>query len=357
MDSFITRLNNLSVMLDGDLKFDGLTTAIYSTDASVYKERPVAVVWPRGISDIRKVLAFASREKKGVTLRAGGTSLAGQVVSSGIIVDVSRYMNRIIEINREERWVRVEPGVVLDELNIQLKGLGLFFGPETSTSNRCNLGGMVGNNACGAHSLVYGSTRDHTIELKTILSDGSEAVFGPVDRETFHNKCRLENLEGDIYRNIREILEDKENKKSIREGYPDPKIHRRNTGYALDLLLDSDIFEGKPARRFNLCNLLAGSEGTLAVTTEIKLNLVPLLPSKKAVVCVHLEKRNDAFRANLIALKHNPSAVEMMDNRILELTEDNMSQRSNRFFIEGHPGAILIVELTGETEGLYVILR
>jgi FAD/FMN-containing dehydrogenase/Fe-S oxidoreductase len=350
MDSFGTRLDQLAGNLEGDLKHDLLTTIIYSTDASVYREQPLAVVWPRGASDIRKVLAFASKENIGVTMRAGGTSLAGQVVSSGIIVDVSRYMNRILEINREERWVRAEPGVVLDELNMALKDYGLFFGPETSTSNRCNIGGMVGNNACGSHSIVYGSTREHTLELKTLLSDGSEAVFGPVDKTAFQIKCTQEDLEGAIYRNIRRILEDKENCRNILEGYPDPEIHRRNTGYALDLLLDSDIFRISSHRRFNICNLLAGSEGTLAVTTEIKLNLVPLPPSYKALVCVHLEKRNEAFKANLIALKHKPSAVEMMDNRILELTEGNLSQRANRFFLEGKPGAILIVELVRDSQ-------
>lgn len=224
MDTFISRLDTLGESLDGDLKHDKITTTIYSTDASVYKEEPVAVVWPKGESDIRKILLFASREKSSLTIRAGGTSLAGQVVSSGIIVDISRYMNRILEINKDEMWVRVEPGVVLDELNMKLKDHGLFFGPETSTSNRCNIGGMVGNNSCGSHSIVYGSTSDHTIELKTLLSDGSEAVFGPVDRETFDTKCNLRNLEGDIYRNIKRILVDESNKKSIRDGYPDPKI-------------------------------------------------------------------------------------------------------------------------------------
>jgi FAD/FMN-containing dehydrogenase/Fe-S oxidoreductase len=350
MDSFISRLDNLTRIMDGDLKYDNLIITAYSTDASVYKERPLAVVWPRGISDIRRVLSFARHEKSSVTLRAGGTSLAGQVVSSGIIVDISRYMNKILEIDMENRWVRVEPGVVLDELNMKLKEYGLFFGPETSTSNRCNIGGMVGNNACGSHSLVYGSTRDHTIEIKTILSDGSEAIFGPVDKTTFENKCNLENLEGEIYRNLRKILTDQTNQKSIREGYPDPKIHRRNTGYALDLLLNSDLFDEKSGLRFNLCNLLTGSEGTLAVTTEIKLNLVPLLPASKALVCVHLKERNEAFQANMIILKHNPTAVEMMDNRILELTDGNLSQRSNRFFLEGNPGAILIVEFARENQ-------
>jgi FAD/FMN-containing dehydrogenase/Fe-S oxidoreductase len=348
MDTFLARLDTLGKSLDGDLSYDNLTKAIYSTDASVYKERPVAVTWPKGVNDLRKIIIFAREEKSSITLRAGGTSLAGQVVSSGIIVDISKYMNRILEINKDEMWVRVEPGVVLDELNLKLKEYGLFFGPETSTSNRCNIGGMVGNNACGSHSVIYGSTRDHTIELKTLLSDGSEAVFGPVDDEIFKANCQLDNLEGEVYRNIRKILENEDNKKSIREGYPDPKVHRRNTGYALDLLLDSEVFDNESRKKFNFCTLLTGSEGTLAVTTEIKLNVVPLPPANKALVCVHLKERNDAFKANLIALKFKPSAVEMMDNKILELTDDNVSQRNNRFFLEGKPGSILIVEFVRE---------
>jgi FAD/FMN-containing dehydrogenase/Fe-S oxidoreductase len=348
MDTFLTRLDILGKSLDGDLRHDSIIKTIYSTDASVYKEEPVAVVWPKGAFDIRKILLFANKEKLSIIMRAGGTSLAGQVVGPGIIVDISRYMNKIIEINKEKMWVRVEPGVVLDELNMKLKEVRLFFGPETSTSNRCNIGGMVGNNACGSHSIIYGSTRDHTIELKTLLSDGSEALFGPIDIMTFNEKCKLENLEGEIYRNIKNILHDKENQKSIRDGYPDINVHRRNTGYALDLLNDSEVFNELSDKKFNFCNLLTGSEGTLAITTEIKLNLVPLPPINKALVCVHLNKRNEAFRANLISLKFKPSAVEMMDNRILELTEDNISQRNNRFFLEGKPGAILIVEFIRE---------
>jgi FAD/FMN-containing dehydrogenase/Fe-S oxidoreductase len=348
MDNFISRLDSLGSSIDGDLRYDKITTTIYSTDASVYKEEPAAVLWPKGASDLKKILQFASKEKLSVTLRAGGTSLAGQVVSAGLIADISRYMNKILEINKEEMWVRVEPGVVLDELNLRLKEYGLFFGPETSTSNRCNIGGMVGNNACGSHSIIYGSTRDHTIELHTILSDGSDAVFGPVDRQTFENKCLLDNLEGEIYRNIRKILGNKVNQVAITEGYPDAAIKRRNTGYAMDLLLETEIFTEKSNRRFNFCDLLAGSEGTLAVTTEIKLNLVPLPPVNKALVCIHLKERNEAFKANLIVLKYKPSAVEMMDNKVLDLTEDNISQRNNRFFLEGKPGAILIVEFVRE---------
>ena len=346
-----TRYQVLDILkndLEGDLKYDPITLTIYSTDASVYKEKPLAVVWPRNISDLRKIVSFANREKTSITLRAAGTSLAGQVVSPGIIVDVSKYLKRIIEVNCEEMWVRVEPGVVLDELNIELKKNGLFFGPETSTSNRCNMGGMVGNNSCGSHSLVYGSTRDHLIGLKTLLSDGSYAEFGPIDKAAFAEKCTLQDLEGEIYRNIRELLNDDTNRVNIINGFPDPSIPRRNTGYALDLLLKNEVFDEKSDQQFNFCKLLAGSEGTLAVITEIKLNLVKLPPPEKALVCIHLEKRNDAFSANLIALKYHPSAIEMMDNKILELTENSLSQRKNRFFLEGKPAAIVIVEFAME---------
>jgi len=348
MDNYFSKLDSLAISLDGDLKYDKITTTIYATDASVYKEEPSAVAWPKTTGDIRKILNFAREEKTSVTMRAGGTSLAGQVVSAGIIVDISRYMNKILEINRKEMWARVQPGVVLDELNMKLKEHGLFFGPETSTSNRCNIGGMVGNNACGSHSIVYGSTRDHTIEIKALLSDGSETIFGPLEKTEFLEKCRLTNLEGNIYRNIQKILSDKINQEKIREGYPDAGVHRRNTGYAIDQLLDSETFNENSNVKFNFCRLLTGSEGTLAVTTEIKLNLVPLPPVNKALVCVHLTKRNEAFKANLIALKFKPSAVEMMDDRILKLTEDNASQRNNRFFLEGNPEAILIVEFVRE---------
>ncbi len=349
MNSVDTRLEELKLSLDGELKYDNITRIIYSTDASVYREKPLAVVWPRGGDDIKKILKFASGTKTGVTIRAAGTSLAGQVVGSGIIADISKYMNRILEVNPEEKWVRVEPGVVLDELNIFLRQYGLFFGPETSTSNRCNIGGMVGNNACGSHSLVYGSTRDHTLELRAILSDGSEAVFGPLGRHDLDSKCQADTLEGKIYRNIRTLLSDPVNCESIREGYPDPLIPRRNSGYALDLLLDSKIFSENSSREFNMCRLLAGSEGTLAVITEIKLNLVPVPPPHKALVCVHHRERNEAFRANMTALKYKPVAVEMMDNRILELTEGNLSQKNNRFFLEGKPGSVMIVEFARDT--------
>ena len=349
LESIRQKLIDLKQNLNGELEFDEISTTIYSTDASAYKEKPLAVAWPKDNNDIKIILSFASKYGIGIIPRAAGTSLAGQVVGSGIILDTSKHFNKILEINENEMWVKVEPGVVLDELNIFLKKFGLFFGPETSTSNRCNLGGMVGNNACGSHSIVYGSTRDHLLELKTILSDGSEVIFSDISNEELTKKCSLQSLEGKIYQNIKEILEDPVNRQKITEEFPDPKITRRNTGYALDILLDNEIF-GQSDKKLNICKLLAGSEGTLAITTEIKLNLVKLPPPVKALVCIHLKDRHEAFNANLITLKYSPSAVEMMDDRILALTKKSIGQAENRFFLVGEPGGLLIVEFVADTK-------
>jgi len=334
--SIYNELKKLGSKLNGELDYDDITRTIYSTDASAYKEKPLAVAWPKDNDDIKQIVSFASSNQIGIIMRAAGTSLAGQVVGSGFVVDISRHFKNILEVNVEEKWVRVQPGVVLDELNLYLGRYGLFFGPETSTSNRCNIGGMVGNNACGSHSIIYGSTRDHILELKTILSDGTEVIFKDLSKEGFLEKCGLPTLEGSIYKNIFALLGNQENREIIAREYPDPRINRRNTGYALDLLIDNEIFTKDSNRRFNFCMLLAGSEGTLAITTEIKLNLMELPPPCKALVCVHLKERFEAFRANLISLKYSPTAVEMMDDRILELTKDSLSQRPNRFFIEGN---------------------
>jgi FAD/FMN-containing dehydrogenase/Fe-S oxidoreductase len=336
-------LEQLEVNLDGDLFFDNINLIAYSTDASAYKEKPLAIARPKNREDIKKLIQFARENKTSIIPRTAGTSLAGQVVGNGIIVDVSKYMTRILEVNEKEKWVRIEPGVILDELNIYLKQFGLFFGPETSTSNRCMIGGMLGNNACGAHSLIYGSTRDHTIAVKTILSDGSEVEFDPITKSEFHKKTELSNFEGKIYKSISAILSKEENQQNIRREYPDLSIKRRNTGYAIDLLLETELFSNTD-EKFNFSKLLAGSEGTLAFTTEIKLNLVPVPPNQVAVVCAHFETLEDALRANLIALKYNPGAVELMDQTILNLTKGNIEQQKNRFFVKGDPGAILIIE-------------
>jgi len=338
----------LKQCIEGDVFDSEALRLIYATDASAYREIPFAVVRPRHKQDIKNLIVFAGRHKIPLIPRAAGTSLAGQVVGNGIVVDIGKYMNRILEINPEEKWVRVEPGVVLDELNQILAPTGLFFAPETSTSNRCMLAGMVGNNSCGAHSIIYGSTRDHTLEIDAILSDASEVVFKDLTAEEFEKKKLGDSLESSLYRQIFALLGDKNNQAGIRKEFPDPAIHRRNTGYAIDILIDRQPFtpHGKP---FNMCQLLAGSEGTLAFTTGIKLKLEPLPPPVQGLVCVHLESVRDALRANLIALRFNPWSVELMDHTILDLTKENREQDKNRFFVQGNPGAILIVEFAENT--------
>lgn len=333
----------LASQLEGDLFTDFSMRLMYATDASVYREIPLAVIRPRNAEDIKKVVNFASSNCMTVIPRGAGTSLAGQVVGSGLVVDVSRYMNRILEFNAGERWVRVEPGVVLDELNQFLEPSGLFFAPETSTSNRCMIGGMVGNNSSGSHSLIHGSTRDHLLEARAILSDGSEADFRSLYQEGFERKLMGKNLESQLYRQIHKILSNEKLRKQIRSEYPDPTLIRRNTGYAIDTLLDTDPFSAE-SEPFNFCKLMAGSEGTLAIVTEVKLKLVPLPPQEKALVCVHFDSVANAIKGNLIALSFNPGAVELMDKIILDLTRENITQSRNRFFLKGDPGAILIIE-------------
>lgn len=334
--------------LEGDLRWDRSTLIQYATDASAYREIPIAVALPKSKGDLQKLIAYAREHQVPLIPRAAGTSLAGQVVGKGIIVDISKHWGRILEVNEQEHWVRVEPGVNLDELNMHLRPLGLFFGPETSTSNRCMIAGMVGNNSCGSHSIIYGSTRDHTLSVTMMLDDGIEHEFGNLTRQGFEEKCKQAGKEGEIYRFLREKLSSKEIQDEIVRQFPDPSIRRRNTGYALDLIIDNEVFtnSNKP---FNLCNLIAGSEGTLGIITEVKLNLVPLPPKEKAVMAVHLKDRYQAFKANLIALKHRPGAVEMMDYVILGCTKGNIEQRKNRFFVQGDPGAILIIEFARET--------
>ncbi|MFC2152090.1 FAD-binding and (Fe-S)-binding domain-containing protein, partial [Bacteroidota bacterium] len=344
----LNKLKELAQNLKGDLYTDQKTRILYATDASAYRELPLAVARPKNKDDLKKLIAFAHSHNTSLIPRTAGTSLAGQVVGNGIIVDVSKYFTKILELNTQERWVKVQPGVILDELNMFLKPHGLFFGPETSTSNRCMIGGMVGNNACGSHSIIYGTTRDHTLSTKVLLSDGAEVEFKALNKTEFDEKCVGNELENKIYQHIYRILSDQENQKEIRKEYPDKSIYRRNTGYAIDLLLESEQFI-ETENQFNLSNLICGSEGTLGLITEIKLNLVDTPPEEIAVVAAHFKTKEEAFKANLIALKHNPGAVEMMDDTILNLTKGNRDQLKNRFFVEGDPGAILIIEFARNT--------
>ncbi|MCK9202877.1 MAG: FAD-binding protein [Bacteroidales bacterium] len=348
------KLTVFQQQFEGEILIDDTSRILYATDASAYREIPLGVARPKNDTDIKKLICLAQSEKFSLIPRTAGTSLAGQVVGGGLVVDVSRHMTDILEINPREHWARVQPGVILDELNKEVEKHGLFFGPETSTSSRCMMGGMVGNNSCGAHSILYGSTRVHVISVKGFLSDGSEVEFKELTLPEFSQKCQGEKLENKIYQQIREILTNPENRQTIRQEYPDPSIHRRNTGYALDLLLDTEPFADAmvldKTDPFNFCKLIAGSEGTLMFITEIRLNLVPLPPKEKALICVHCNSVGDALRANLVALKYKPGSVELMDKAIMDCTRDNITQRQNRFFIQGDPGAILIIEFARETK-------
>ncbi len=341
---------SLKKSLDGDVFTDQVQKVIYATDASMYREIPQAVTRPKNKEDIRKIIRFALQTGTSVIPRAGGTSLAGQVVGPGIVVDISKYLNKIGELNVTERWIEVEPGVVLAELNQFLAPQGLQFAPETSTANRCCIGGMLGNNSCGLHSLIYGSTREHILEVEGILSDGSDVVLGELSSNEFQVKCsgNPELLETKIYRNTQETLANEFNQKEIRNEFPDPEVTRRNSGYALDMLLETDPFtsNGKP---FNFCKMLAGSEGTLMFITKIRLNLIPLPPKYQGLVCAHFNSLEDALYGNIVALRHHPDAIELTDEIILNCTLENIEQRKNRFFIEGNPKAILTIEFSSDS--------
>ena len=337
---------------------DPLHRIAYATDASAYREVPQGVAFPENEQDIVYLIETARERKTHLIPRAGGTSIAGQVVGCGIVVDISKHFKKILEINSEERWARVQPGVVLDELNLVLEPYGLFFSPETSTSNRCCIGGMFGNNSCGSHSLVYGSTRHHVLEAQGVLCDGSIEVFKDYTIKELEERFgkRFWEAESDlliknIYTQLLRWALDEKTVHLIEENYPDKSLRRRSCGYAIDEVIEDLLNASKPLeeRTINLCKVLAGSEGTLAFITEIKVDLDLLPPKEKMVVCAHCDTLQKSFLGNLIALRFHPSAVELMDRNILELSKQNVEQQRNRFFVQGDPAAILIIELRGET--------
>ena len=336
-------LYKLSEKLDGEFYYDIKNTKhhsvliAYSTDASVYQQMPLAVAIAKTKEDLVTLIGFANENKVTLIPRAAGTSLAGQVVGQGIVVDISRYFTGILEVNQKEKWVRVEPGVIRDDLNKYLKPYGLMFGPETSTASRANIGGMIGNNSCGLHSMVWGDTRKHLLEAKVLLDDGSEAEFTALDNQEYFKKLSLKNREGELYRELNDLITNPENITAIHAGYPKKSIERRNTGYALDSLLEDD-------EPFNMCKLLAGSEGTLAIVTEAKLQLIDLPAPEIGVLCVHFKDMVECMHGNVVALKHNPLASELVDKFVMDFTKDHPTYKHNRFFIEGDPEALLMIE-------------
>ena len=330
-----TLRRELEQQISGEVRFDAVSRALYSTDASVYQIHPLGVVVPKSREDMLRTVNLARAHGVSITARGGGTSQAGQAIGSGLQLDTSKYYNRIVELNVPERWAIVEPGIVLDELNAQLKQHGLRFAPDISTASRATIGGMISNNSCGARSVMYGKTIDHVLELDVILSDGSRAHFRPLNRPELESACQGDTLEAQIYRTVRQIA--RECADEVAKRYP--KVVRRVGGYNLDEFVDE-------SRPFNLSKIIVGSEGTLAMIAAAKINLVPL-PKEKAVLAIEFEQLLDALAATPIILKHKPSAIEVMDAFILNHARENPAMdRMRRAILQtDDPGALLNVEL------------
>jgi FAD/FMN-containing dehydrogenase/Fe-S oxidoreductase len=322
--------------IKGDVLSDDYSLGMYSTDASFYQIKPLAVVLPLDVDDVKTAIAIARANKLKVLPRGAGTSLAGQTVGEAIVIDFSKYMNKILEFNETEQWVRVQPGLVCDELNKEMAKYGLQFAPDPATSSRANIGGMVGNNSSGTKSILYGKTVDHIIEAHVLLADGTELHLREYSPEEFNKKAQQKDREGEIYRGVKDIIE--ANREEIKQRYP--KVMRRVSGYNLDEFVYTD--------RWNLAKLITGSEGTLAVSLDLKINLEPL-PKFKSVAVVHFADVLEAIRAVEPMLPYKPSAVEILDRTVLKLSAENLTTKHLCHFIEGDPAAILIVEFYGDT--------
>ncbi|SEB80367.1 hypothetical protein SAMN04489761_1817 [Tenacibaculum sp. MAR_2009_124] len=339
------KLNYLHQSLEGEVLFDNLHKNIYATDASVYRKIPLAVAYPKNKQDIKKLISFANENSITLIPRTAGTSLAGQCVGDGIVVDVSKYFTNMLAFDETAKTITVEPGIIRDDLNRFLKPYGLFFGPNTSTSNRCMIGGMVGNNSSGSTSIQYGVTRDKVVAIGGLLSDSSEASFYEISSQEFKQKRLEQTLEGNIYKTIYNELSQSEIQQEILKEFPKKSIHRRNTGYAVDEFLHSDLFGGTDTT-INPAKFLSGSEGTLFFSTAITIQLDDLPPSHSIMVCPHFTSVNDSLKATVTAMNHNLYTCELMDKVILDCTKNNREQAKNRFFLQGDPEAVLMLEVS-----------
>lgn len=341
-------LKTLHESLTGEVLFDKLHQTLYATDASVYRKIPLAVAFPKDAKDLKILIEFATKNKITLIPRTAGTSLAGQCVGDGIVVDVSKYFTNIISFDETSKTITLEPGIVRDSLNVFLKPYQLFFGPNTSTSNRCMIGGMVGNNSSGSTSIKYGVTRDKVVAIDAILSDGSSATFKEITSKDFIKKTQENSLEGKIYQSIYSELISESVQKEIKDQFPKQTIHRRNTGYAVDEFLTSDLFGGN-SPTINVAKFLSGSEGTLAFSTAITLQLDALPPKESIMVCSHFTSINESLIATVTAMEHNLYNCELMDKTILDCTKSNREQAKNRFFLQGDPEAVLMLEVSANT--------
>ena len=325
--------------VDGEIRFDAVSRALYATDASVYQIEPRGVVVPRTRDALVATVRCCLEAGVPITMRGGGTSQAGQAIGDGIVIDTSKHLNHLLELNVAERWARVEPGIVLDELNAQLRPHGLRFAPDVSTASRATVGGMMANNSSGARSVYYGKTIDHVIDQEVLLADGSIVQFGPRSRGDLDAACRELSLAGECYRTVRALAET--HAAEIERRYP--KVLRRVGGYNLDEFVD-------PARPFNLAKLMVGSEGTLGVVLSARINLVPL-PVAKAVLTIQFADLLESLAAAPLILRHGPSAIEVMDKFILDHTRQSRALDAIRnSFIDGDPAALLCVEFYADRE-------
>jgi FAD/FMN-containing dehydrogenase/Fe-S oxidoreductase len=343
--------HELRRVIKGDVRFDQGSRLLYSTDASMYQVEPVGVVIPRDADDVQAALELARKNGVAILSRGGGTSLTGQTVNHALVLDFSRHMNEVLEVNREEQWARVQPGVVQDELNHHVRPLGLLFGPDTSTSNRATVGGMLGNNSGGSHSIAWGLTVDHVLEMTVLLSDGSRVTFGEITPEAFAAKCRLQTLEGGIYREVARLRETYADE--IRARYP--AQWRRVAGYNLNELIGVSVRPHSLAgggnaapRPFSMARLITGSEGTFVTVLEAKMRLVDR-PKHTALDVIHYRDIQEALECSQAILESDPYAVELTDKLILDLARKNIEQSKRMGFVQGDPAAILIVEYAGDT--------
>lgn len=344
--------------LEGEVRFDAYSRGLYSTDASIYQIKPVGVVIPRNLDDVQRAIQIAAEHGVPILPRGSGTSLSGQTVGTALVIDFSKYLNRILEIDPERCLARVEPGVVLDQLNAAARQHGLQFGPDVATSDRANLGGMIGNNSAGARSILHGKTVDHVRCLNVILADGTRAEFKPVDDDSLAQKKFSGRREGEVYRCVERIVA--ENAEEILARYP--KVLRRVSGYNLDAFvpecrvnrtsppsvaaLDAEF----PDRnQFNLSKLIVGAEGTLATVTEAVVHLV-LLPPCRGLAVLHFKTLDHALEALDCVLACQPSAVEIIDRMILDLAAKSLHYGRHLDFVVGKPEALLFVEFSGTTE-------
>jgi FAD/FMN-containing dehydrogenase/Fe-S oxidoreductase len=329
--------NELQAVVAGEVRFDSVSRALYSTDASVYQIEPLGVVLPRSRDDVVRTVQLARRHGVTITARGGGTSQAGQAIGAGLILDTSKYLNRLLEVNVEERWARVEPGLVLDDLNAQLRPKGLRFAPDLSSASRATIGGMMANNSSGARSIVYGKTIDHVLEQHVVLSDGQVAHFRPLSAKAAAAARDGDNVEARAYREIPQLAA--RHADEIERRFP--KVLRRVGGYNLDAFVD-------PRKPLDLTRIMVGSEGTLGIVVEAKIGLVPL-PSARVVLAVEFEDLAEALAATPLILRRGPSAVEIMDGFILAHTKESPALDAiRRTILTTDAGALLCIEFAGD---------